>query len=84
MSETVPLGKVILGIRRRMGLSQDEFGLLLKVRKGALTHWEHGRANPTLVHLAAIHAICRFPRERNQLEAFMAPMVSRFIQDYPI
>ena len=84
MSETVPLGKVIFGIRQRMGLSQDKFCRLLNVTKGALTHWEHGRSTPTFMHLVAIHGLCRSPRERKRLEAFMAQRVSRISQIYPI
>ena len=55
-SAGVPYGELIREYRRRKGLSQEQLGAVVHVKKNAVGAWEAGRSRPDV---ASIPALCR-------------------------
>lgn len=47
--------------RKKTGLPQAEFALVLQVGKGTLLNWEHGRRSPTGPARALLKAVANDP-----------------------
>lgn len=52
--DNITIGKKIIAVRRKLGLTQQEFGRRLGVTKQALSSWEHGRTLPDIIILTRI------------------------------
>lgn len=55
--DNITVGKKIIAVRRKLGLTQKEFGRRLGVTKQALSSWEHGRTLPDIIILTQIAAM---------------------------
>lgn len=55
--DNITIGKKIIAVRRKLGLTQKEFGRRLGVTKQALSSWEHGRTLPDIITLTRIAAL---------------------------
>ena len=54
--DKLTIGKKIIAVRKKLGLTQSEFGLQLGVTKQALSSWETGRTLPDIITLTEIAA----------------------------
>ena len=55
--DKITIGKKIIAVRKKLGLTQTEFGLQIGVTKQALSGWEHGRTLPDIIILTQIAAM---------------------------
>lgn len=55
--DKLTVGKKIVAVRKKLGLTQTEFGLQIGVTKQALSGWEHGRTLPDIIILTQIAAM---------------------------
>lgn len=52
--DNITIGKKIIAVRQKLGLTQKEFGRRIGVTKQALSSWEHGRTLPDIIILTQI------------------------------
>ena len=55
--DNITIGKKIIAVRRKLGLTQKEFGNRIGVTKQALSSWEHGRTLPDIITLTQIASL---------------------------
>jgi DNA-binding transcriptional regulator YiaG len=55
-------GKDLTGLRRFVGMTQEEFADAVGIRVGTLHNWERGRRRPRGPALALIRIVARDPR----------------------
>ena len=59
-------GGLIRKLRKRLGLSQEELGLLADVTRGAVVGWEMGRSRPSAASRSAIVALRKLGKREVQ------------------
>src|SRR5664279_1341670 len=64
ITEQADMSELIRELRRRMGLTQEQFAAELGVTFPTINRWEHGRARPSPLALKQIQAVLKHLHER--------------------
>jgi len=68
------MGKFIIGARKKLDFSQDDFGRLLGVTRIAVNRWEKGKSFPNKEHWELIKTFSKIkkpPTNKNIKKAFI-------------